>query len=288
MKINELFSKDKTVFSCEIFPPKPNIPIETIYKTIEGLKEIAPDYISVTFGAGGYSLNQPTSEIAGIIQSKYEIPSMAHLTCINYTKEEVAEHLEKFEADGIKNILALRGDKNPDIKPKTDFKYASELVEFIKQHGDFSISAACYPEGHVESNDFIDDTTNLRKKVDAGVDVLVSQLFFDNDDFYRFIERARCAGIEVPIQAGIMPILNKKQIERIVSMCGASIPQKLTKILSKYGDYPDALHDAGIAYSIDQITDLLASDVDGIHLYTMNNPQVAKRIYNSVSNMLKM
>ena len=180
-------------------------------------------------------------------------------------------------------MLALRGDRNPDYPPKTEFLHADELVAFIRRRGDFGVSAACYPEGHPESPDAVSDLRYLKQKVDAGAQHLVSQLFFDNEDFLRFLERARIAGITVPIEAGIMPVLNQKSIERMVSLCGASIPRKLSRILARYGDHPEALREAGIAYAIDQISDLVAAGVDGIHLYTMNNPAVARQISDSVS-----
>ena len=188
----------------------------------------------------------------------------------------------------MENVLALRGDVNPDYPPKTDFKYASELVAHIQKRGGFGISAACYPESHPESPDPVSDIRHLKEKVDAGAQHLISQLFFDNDDFFRFLERARIAGIDTPIEAGIMPVLSKNSILRMVSTCGASIPSKLTRILARYGDHPDALREAGIAYAIDQIADLIAGGVDGIHLYTMNNPDVAKQIAGSISSIRNM
>lgn len=283
MKISELFGRGKTVFSCEVFPPKKTSPVDTIYKTLDGLKDIRPDFISVTFGAGGSQVNQSTRDIAAIIQNQYQIPAMAHLTCVTSTEEEVSGLLSGLKADGVENVLALRGDRNPDCPPKTDFLHADELVSFICRRGDFGVSAACYPEGHPESPDPVSDIRYLKQKVDAGAQHLVSQLFFDNEDFYRFLERCRIAGISVPIEAGIMPVLNRSSIQRMVSLCGASMPRKLTRILARYGDHPDALREAGIAYAIDQITDLVAAGVDGIHLYTMNNPVMARQIADSVS-----
>ena len=233
MKIAELFGKGKTVFSCEVFPPKKDSPVDTIYQTLDGLKDIKPDFISVTFGAGGSQVNQSTREIAAIIQKQYHIPAMAHLTCITATRGEVTELLYDLKADGVENVLALRGDRNPDYPPKTEFLHADELVAFIRRRGDFGVSAACYPEGHPESPDAVSDLRYLKQKVDAGAQHLVSQLFFDNEDFLRFLERARIAGITVPIEAGIMPVLNQKSIERMVSLCGASIPRKLSRILAR-------------------------------------------------------
>ena len=283
MRLAQLFGQGRTVFSCEVFPPKRDMPVDSIYTTLDGLKDIRPDFISVTFGAGGSQVNQTTHEIASIIQNRYHIPAMAHLTCVAAGRAEVDHLLAQLKGDGVENVLALRGDVNPDIPPKTDFAHASDLVAYIHARGDFGVSAACYPEGHPESPDLVSDIRHLKEKVDAGAQHLVSQLFFDNEDFFRFLERARIAGINVPIEAGIMPVLSQNSIRRMVSMCGASMPRKLTRILAKYGDHPEALREAGIAYAIDQISDLIAGGVDGIHLYTMNNPDVAKQIAGSIS-----
>ena len=283
MKLAQLFGQGRTVFSCEVFPPKRDMPIDSIYTTLDGLKDIHPDFISVTYGAGGSQVNQTPRESASIIENKYHIPAMAHLTCVGADKGDVDQLLAELKADGVENILALRGDVNPEVPPKTDFAHASDLVTYIRSHSDFGVSAACYPEGHLESPDLVSDIRHLKEKVDAGAQHLVSQLFFDNEDFFRFLERCRIAGITVPIEAGIMPVLSQASIQRMVSMCGASMPSKLTRILARYGDHPDALREAGIAYAIDQISDLIAGGVDGIHLYTMNNPQVAQQIAGSVS-----
>lgn len=286
MKIIDMFEKG-TVFSFEIFPPKKTAPVEIIYNTLEELKDLKPDFISVTYGAGGSGNNVSTCEIAHTIKEKYGIEPAAHLPCINYTKDEITAILKDFEEHGIENILALRGDINPDIPPKKEFKYASELVEFIKSKGDFDIAGACYPEGHVDTPEMVQDVLNLKKKVDAGASHLISQLFFDNQFFYSFVEKAKIAGIDVPIEAGIMPVTNKKSIERMVSMCGASLPPKFAKMMQKYENNPEALRDAGIAYAIDQIVDLVSNGVDGIHLYTMNNAYVARRISEAVGNIIR-
>ena len=286
MKIKDMFGKGKTIFSFEIFPPKKTSPIETIYETLDGLKDLNPAFISVTYGAGGNAADRTTCTIASDIKHKYGIESAAHLTCVNSTKADIETILGDFNSCGIENILALRGDINPEKPPKDDFRYASDLITFIKEHGDFGISGACYPEGHLNSETLADDILNLKKKVDAGAEHLMSQLFFDNSCFYSFLERAKIAGINVPIEAGIMPVVNKKQIERMVSMCGASLPSKFTKMMQRYENNPEALRDAGIAYAVDQIVDLISSGVDGIHLYTMNNPYVAKKISESISSLL--
>ncbi len=290
MKIENLFKENRTVFSFEVFPPKKTSSIETIYDTLEGMRDLSPDFISVTYGAGGVDAgNSKTCEIAYKVKEKYGIESMAHLTCVNSKKEQVAAELESLKAHGIENILALRGDINPDLPRQNDFKYATDLIKYIKEtSGDsFHISGACYPEGHVETDDMVADIRHLKEKVDAGASHLVSQLFFDNAHFYSFIEKAKIAGINVPIEAGIMPVVNKSQIERMVSMCGASLPPKFVKMIQKYENNTDAIRDAGIAYAVDQIVDLVSNGVDGIHLYAMNNPYVARRISDSVSSLFK-
>lgn len=282
MKICELFQMKK-VFSFEVFPPRR---IDSVYDTIEKLKGLNPDYISVTYSAGGSESNADTFKIASAIKNNYGIESVAHLPSINHTKVEVLKILEDLRSAGIENILALRGDVNPSFSPKNDFKFASDLISFIKEHGDFNIIAACYPEGHFESPSIIDDIRNLKRKVDAGANQLITQLFFDNNCFYSFRERAAIAGINIPIEAGIMPVVNKKQIERIVTLCRVNLPKKFLAIMNRYENNPEALRDAGIAYAVDQIIDLIAQGVDGIHLYTMNNPYIAHRIYEAINTLL--
>lgn len=287
MKIPELFKSGKTVFSFEIFPPKKDGSIETVYKTLDGLSDLRPDFISVTYGAGGSAPGASTREIACIIKEKYHTDSIAHLTCVNSTKEDIDRIIEEFKLSGIENVLALRGDINPEIEPKHDFPHASDLISYMKARSDLSFSGACYPEGHTECDDIDEDIENLKIKVEAGAEHLISQLFFDNSAFYSFLEKARAKGINVPIEAGIMPCVNAKQIQRMVSMCGASLPRKFTRLIEKYGENPEAMRDAGIAYAADQIIDLAANGVDGVHLYTMNNPYIARKISESVSSVLK-
>lgn len=289
MNIADLFKEDKTVFSFEVFPPKKESGIETIYETLEQLKDLEPDFISVTYGAGGVGVaNATTSDLCALIKNKHGIETIAHLSCLYNTKESIDGILKELKEKGIENVLALRGDKNPDFEIKHDFKYASELTEYIMtEHKGFHVSGACYPEVHQEAPNMIEDIKNLKKKVDAGADHLISQLFFDNNAFYDFIEKVRIAGINVPIEAGIMPVTNKHQIERMVSMCGASIPSKLSKVLQRFGDNPVAMRDAGISYAVDQIIDLTANGVDGVHIYTMNDPYVARKITESVNSIVK-
>lgn len=285
MNTTELF-KTKRVLSFEIFPPKRTDSVNTIYDTVYELKGLNPDFISVTYGAGGSESNTDTLKIASAIKNNYGVESVAHLPCINLTKGEVLKFLADFRGAGIENILALRGDINPAFTPKNDFKYARDLISFIKENGDFNIIGACYPEGHIECPTIIEDIRNLKSKVDAGANHLITQLFFDNNYFYSFRERAVIAGINVPIEAGIMPVVNKKQIERMVTLCGVNLPKKFLSIMDRYENNPIAMRDAGIAYAIDQIVDLIAQGVDGIHLYTMNNPYIAHRIYEAINTLL--
>lgn len=286
MKISELYNGDKTVLSFEVFPPKKTGSVETVYNTIAELQTLRPDYISVTYGAGGSTANNYTCDIAALIKNKYGIEAMAHLTCVNSTRADVDRVLGELKENNIENILALRGDKNPDFEPATDFNYANELVTYIKKQGDFGVSVAGYPETHFEAPNGAVDIKNLKNKVDCGAQSIVTQLFFNNSYFYRFRDRCAFAQINTPISAGIMPVTNKNQIERMVSMCGASLPRKFVKMIQKYEDRPQALVDAGIAFAIDQIIDLIANDVDGIHIYTMNNPYIAKKITESIKGLL--
>lgn len=286
MKIETMFQKKNPVISFEIFPPKRDTALESIDETLKVLSELNPDFISVTFGAGGSTVNNRTVELAKKIKNEYHIVPMMHLTCINHSKQEICEILEELKAAGIDNILALRGDRNPEVEPKQDFKYASDLVNFIREYGGFHVSAACYPECHLESESKADDIAYLKEKVDCGANHLISQLFFDNSLFYDFQNDMKSARINVPVEAGIMPVINKSQIERMVTLCGASLPEKFARIMGKYGDDKEALFDAGMIYAISQIVDLLAHDVDGIHIYTMNNPVVAKRICDGIKNLI--
>ncbi|WP_418463003.1 methylenetetrahydrofolate reductase [NAD(P)H] [Frisingicoccus sp.] len=287
MNIQRLFESKKVVYSLEVFPPKKTTSIDTIYNTLYGLRGLRPDFISVTYGAGGSEAQKnKTCEIASLIKSEYQIEPVSHLTCVGSTKQDIIEFLDRLKAEGVQNILALRGDITPDNNV-IDFEHASDLAAFIKSYDDsFNISGACYPEGHCDAADIDADIENLKKKVDAGVTHLVSQLFFDNNHFYEFMDKVEKAGIRVPIEAGIMPVINKAQIERTVSMCGASFPVKFSKLLNKYAQDPVALKDAGIAFATEQIIDLINNDVRGIHLYTMNNVETATRITTSISNIL--
>ncbi|MCC8042857.1 MAG: methylenetetrahydrofolate reductase [NAD(P)H] [Oscillospiraceae bacterium] len=288
MIMSELFKDKKPTLSFEVFPPKKDgvhIPLEKVFPTMDELVSLNPSFISVTYGAGGGKGDSVTCGICRHIASK-GVLSMAHLTCVNSAKEDIDRILDELESSGIENILALRGDIVPNIPPKKDFSYASQLISYISERGGFHISAACYPEGHINAPDLVTDIRHLKEKVDAGAEHLISQLFFDNSAFFRFRELTAAAGINVPIEAGIMPVVNKKQIERMVSICGASLPAKFSHTMARFENNPEALRDAGIAYAVNQIVELIAEGVDGVHIYTMNNPYVAKRICDSVSSLL--
>ncbi len=285
MKIKDLYNKDRTLLSFEIFPPKKDYPLETIFQTIEELKDLEPDFISVTYGAGGSSKDR-TVEIAAKIKNEYQIEALAHLTCISSTTMEINHILEALKKNHIENILALRGDlpENPDFEfpSPLQYTYAKNLIHHINKSEKGSVGAACYPEGHPSCKSRIQDIKYLKEKVDAGVDFLVSQLFFDNELFYRFMEELDLAGINVPVSAGIMPALNTKQIFRMQKLSGCSLPPKFKRILDKYENNPEALKEAGEAYALEQIIDLMAWGVDGIHLYTMNKSETARKIAKNI------
>lgn len=291
MKIKELYDIKKTVISLEIFPPKLDSPVETVFKTLDELKDINPDFISVTYGAGGKAKDR-TVEIASKIKNEYKIESLAHLTCISATKKQIKEIFEEMRGHHIENVLAMRGDlpEDPDFDFPNPLQYehASDLIQEVMAEGGFCIGAACYPEGHVDCENKVRDIKYLREKVAVGADFLISQLFFDNELFYRFMEEIDIAGISIPVSAGIMPVLNKNQIIRMTKLAGCTIPPRLKRILDRYEDNPAALKEAGEAYAIEQIIDLMAWGVRGIHLYTMNKPDTAKRIIGNIENIRKL
>ena len=290
--INETEFSKKTIFSFEVFPPKKTMAIDTIFSTLDELKGLSPDFISVTFGAGGSENCNNSVEIAKHIKEVCGVESVIHMPCLNMTKQDAQYVLEQFQQAGIENILALRGDKVEGKEPANEFLHASDLISFIKEFDSkrtdgkqFKIFGACYPELHPQSKDVYEDIDYLKQKVDAGAGHLLSQLVFDNTQFYRFLERCQIKGINVPIEAGIMPATNKKSIERMVSFTNAVLPKKFTDMMERYGDHPEAIRDAGIAYAIDQIVDLVTHGVQGIHLYTMNNPHVARKIYEATHTL---
>ncbi len=278
--------REKTSFSLEVFPPKDSTGIDAIYRNLYEFATFSPDYISVTYSAGG-SGGTNTAEIASVVQDTHGIKAVAHITCMGQTKDSVNEILDSLKEKKINSVLALRGDKREDAT-LTDFTYAIDLISYIKKRGDFEVLGTCYPEGHVESSDYMQDVDVMVKKYDLGVRRFVSQLFFDNDDFYRMRDEARKRGVDCDIVAGVMPLTNAKQMLRTVSMCGAKIPGRLAKIISKFEGNPAALRRAGLNYCVEQITDLIANDVSGIHLYAMNNPETARAILDGVGTILKV
>ena len=285
MKITEIHKRQKSL-SFEIFPPKKDAELDNIDDTLDVLCELDPDYISVTFGAGGSVNGNRTVEIAKRIKNKYGIEPVVHLTCLHYSKDEIDRMAENIAREGIQNVLALRGDRTPKLEEKNDFKHSTDLIAYLKEKYDFCFLAACYPECHPESENKIADFNALKRKVDAGAEVLLSQLFFDNELFFDFRERCRIGDINVPIIPGVMPVINAAQIKRMVSICNASFPERFKRIIEKYEDNKEALFDAGMSYALSQVIDLLVSDIEGIHLYTMNNPQVARRICEGIKNIV--
>lgn len=281
MKIVEKFKNKKPVISFEIFPPKPDTPIEVIYTPLEQFIALEPDFISVTYGAGG-SQKDRTIEISSKIKNDYNMECMAHFTCVGHTEAEINSLLDSMHANNLKNILALRGDP-PKDQPDFDFnknvyRYAHELITQIRKKNNFCIAAAAYVEGHADCKRLSEGMKHLKEKVDTGVDFLVTQLFFDNRLFYEFLDKAAANGINCPITPGIMPIFKADQIKRITSLCGASIPAKLVLLMDKYQDNPEDMRKAGIEYASIQIKDLIDNGVDGVHLLTMNRPNSSREI----------
>ena len=288
MKISELLQNGKITFSCEIFPPKPGADISRMWEVVQGIAELSPDFISVTYGAGG-STSKRTVEIASAIQEQHGIPALAHLTCVSSSREDIRNQRNLTKENGLENILALRGDlpKDDSIPALTHYKYACELIEDIKSQGDFCIGAACYPEGHVECERREDDIDYLKHKVECGCDFLTTQMFFDNNVLYNFMYRILAKGIHVPVIAGIMPVINSRQIKRSCELSGTQLPQRFRRIAEKFSNDPLAMKQAGIAYATEQIIDLLSNGVEHIHLYTMNNPEIAGAIVNNLSHILR-
>lgn len=289
MNIAELFNHKKILFSLEIFPPKKDSSYNIIYNSLLKMRGIPADFISVTYGAGGSRAQQDkTIEIASLILQTYHTEPVAHLTCVNADREQVFQTLAQLKENNVENIMVLRGDISPDSPPKTDFKYASDLAAFIKANEPgFNLLGACYPERHYQAKSMEEDIENLKIKIETGITHLITQLFFDNEKFYSFRDQAEKAGVSLPIQAGIMPITNPRQIERTVALSGASVPAKLQRMFERYGDNEKALFDAGVHYAIEQIMDLIVNDVRGIHLYTMNNVEIATRVSDAIQNILE-
>ena len=287
MKIRDLITQDKATLSFEVFPPKKDTDFADVEAAALGIAAFKPDYMSVTYGAGG-STKGHTIQLAQEIQEKYDVPTIAHLTCVCASKEGIKTALADMKNAGIENILALRGDipKNYDGQVFAEFSHASELVELIKETGDFCVGGACYPEVHPDSANKHEDIIGLKKKVDAGCDYLTTQMFFDNNIFFNFMYRIREAGISVPIIPGIMPITRRVQVKNAVKLSGCNVPERFKSIVDAFGDTEAAMRQAGIAYATDQIIDLMANGVKHIHVYSMNKPEVAARVQKNLSEIL--
>jgi len=285
MRISEILKHEGVTFSLEVFPPKTSDKYSETAAAAMEIARLKPDFMSVTYGAGG-GTGTFTTGIAAEIQRTWGVPTLAHLTCVSSTREHVLKMLDMYRENGIENILALRGDIPKDGKVSEDYRYAVELIRDIRENGDFCIGGACYPEGHIESAHKSEDLRHLKEKTDAGLDFLTTQMFFNNSIFYNFLYQAREAGILVPVIAGIMPITNPKQLKRSVAMSGTDVPQRFRAIVDFFGETPAAMMQAGIIYATEQIIDLIANGIRHIHVYTMNKPEVAAGIMKNLSEIL--
>ena len=288
MRISEILKSREPHISFEIFPPKTDAGFENVIHAADQIAELRPSYISVTYGAGG-GTSKNTVKIASHIKHDKNVTSLAHLTCVSSTKDMVHKVINELKEQGIENVLALRGDipQDSEFPLPNHYRYASELIEDIRSRGDFCIGAACYPEGHVETEHKADDILNLKHKVDCGVDFLTTQMFFDNSILYNFLYRIREKGITVPVVPGIMPVTSAKQIKRIGFLSGTMLPQRFLAVVDRFGDDPEAMKQAGIAYATDQIIDLFANGVNHVHVYSMNKPEVAEAIMKNLSQIVK-
>lgn len=290
MKITDILNNDEFSLSFEVFPPKTDTSFQNVKNAVEEIAALKPAFVSVTYGAGG-GTSQYTLEMAKTVKKESGTSTLAHLTCVSSTKETVKQRIEEIRACGIENVMALRGDLTPALensdRSKWDYRYATDLIRDLKDSGaDFCIGGACYPEVHPESLNQKEDIKRLKEKVDAGCDFLTTQMFFDNNLLYNFLYKIREAGITVPIVAGIMPITNANQVVRAIKLSGSFMPQRFKALVDKFGEYPDAMTQAGIAYATDQIIDLYANGVTNVHVYSMNKPEVARKIQSNLSNIL--
>lgn len=290
MKIINILNSAKFSLSFEVFPPKKETSYESVKNATEAIAELSPSFMSVTYGAGG-GVSQYTLQIAKNLKEKFNIPMLAHLTCVSSSRETVKARIEEMKAAGIQNVMALRGDLTPELMTSNrehwDYRHAVELVRELKaSDGDFCIGAACYPEVHPESSSQREDIQFLKEKVDAGVDFLTTQMVFDNNLFFNFLYKLREAGVLCPVIPGIMPITNANQVERAIKLSGSFMPQRFKSLVDKFGSDAEAMKQAGIIYASDQIIDLYANGIKNIHVYSMNKPDVAEGIFRNVSAML--
>ncbi len=292
MKITDILKSDTPMLSFEVFPPKTDSAFDSVKTATEEIAKLRPSFMSVTYGAGG-GTSKYTLEIAKSIKELYSVPTLAHLTCVSSTKETVRDRIEHIKEAGVQNVMALRGDLTPELegtdRTKWHYRYAIDLVRDLRaSDADFCIGGACYPEIHTESTNQKEDIKYLKEKVDAGCDFLTTQMFFDNNLLYNFLYKIRESGITVPIIPGIMPITNAKQVERAIKMSGSHMPQRFKSLVDKFGSDPDAMMQAGIVYATDQIIDLYANGITNVHVYSMNKPEVARKIQSNLSNILKI
>lgn len=290
MRIIDILKKEQMSLSFEVFPPKKETSYESVRMATEKIAALKPAFMSVTYGAGG-GVSQYTIDIAKNLMEKYDVPMLAHLTCVSSDKAMVQDRIAAMKEAGIENVMALRGDLTPELmesdRSKWDFRYAIDLVRILKESGvDFCIGGACYPEVHPESRNQKEDIQHLKEKVNAGVDFLTTQMVFDNNLFFNFMYKLREAGVTVPVLPGIMPITNANQVERAIKLSGSFMPQRFKSLVDKFGSDPDAMRQAGIAYATDQIIDLYANGITNVHIYSMNKPEVAEGIINNVSQIL--
>jgi len=287
MRIDELFRKKEVTLSFEVFPPKTDAGYEAVSKAASEIAALKPDFMSVTYGAGG-GTSKNTANIASQLQNESGVPVLAHLTCVSSTKELVKSVISEYKTKGIENIMALRGDIPKEGRIAFDYNHATELIYDIKSIDDsFCIGGACYPEGHVECERQSEDILHLKEKVEAGCDFLTTQMFFDNSTLYQFLYRIREKGIEVPVVPGIMPITNAKQVGRSVALSGSTVPQKMKIMVDRFADDPDKMKEAGIIYACDQIIDLISNGVSHIHVYSMNKPEIAAGIMKNLSTIIR-
>ena len=289
MQIIDVLKKSGCALSFEVFPPKQETSFESVRVATEEIASLNPAFMSVTYGAGG-GTSEYTLAVAKNIKDKYDVPMLAHLTCVSSDKETIKTRIAELKENGITNIMALRGDLTPELigtdRSQWDYRYAVELIQEIKKEEGFCIGAACYPEVHPESANQRDDIKYLKEKVDAGVDFLTTQMVFDNNLFYNFLYKVREAGITVPVIPGIMPITNANQVDRAIKLSGAFMPQRFRALVDKFGSNPAAMKQAGIAYATDQIIDLYANGISGVHVYSMNKPDVAEGIHRNLTHII--
>ncbi len=290
MKISEIVKDNKPSISFEVFPPKTDSAFESVKAAVDEIASLRPAFMSVTYGAGG-GTSKYTLDIAKEIKEKYDVPSLAHLTCVSSSKEIVKQRIEDIKSAGIENVLALRGDIPEDMinsdRSKWDYHYAYELVKELKESApELCVGGACYPEVHPESINKKSDIEHLKRKANAGCEFFTTQMFFDNNLLYNFMYRIREAGINTPIVAGVMPITSANQVDRAIKLSGSFMPQRFISLVDKFGNDPKAMMQAGIAYATDQIIDLFANNVTNVHIYSMNKPEIAKRIMRNLSDIL--